>query len=75
MPSFGGEVKVSVPCPSFAACKRTEQLTWVTGLLAKFHLQFLPSLAEVAARRWCAAPLEMTEGTPLGVKSTISHRL
>jgi hypothetical protein len=23
MPSFGGEVKVSVPCPSFAACKRT----------------------------------------------------
>jgi hypothetical protein len=22
MPSFGGEVKVSVPCPSFAACKR-----------------------------------------------------
>jgi hypothetical protein len=23
MPSVGGEVKVSVPCPSFAACKRT----------------------------------------------------
>jgi hypothetical protein len=23
MPSFGGEVKESVPCPSFAACKRT----------------------------------------------------
>jgi hypothetical protein len=23
MPSFGGEVKVSVPCPSFAACNRT----------------------------------------------------
>jgi hypothetical protein len=23
MPSFGGEVKGSVPCPSFAACKRT----------------------------------------------------
>jgi hypothetical protein len=23
MPSFGGEVKVSVPCPSSAACKRT----------------------------------------------------
>jgi hypothetical protein len=23
MPSFGGEVKASVPCPSFAACKRT----------------------------------------------------
>jgi hypothetical protein len=23
MPSFGGEVKQSVPCPSFGACKRT----------------------------------------------------
>ena len=23
MPSYGGEVKESVPCPSFAACKRT----------------------------------------------------
>jgi hypothetical protein len=23
MPSFGGEVKESVPCPSFGACKRT----------------------------------------------------
>jgi hypothetical protein len=23
LPSFGGEVKVSVPCPNFAACKRT----------------------------------------------------
>jgi hypothetical protein len=26
MPSFGGEVKPSVPCRSFAACKRTQQL-------------------------------------------------
>ena len=24
MPSPGGEVKESVPCPSFAACKRTQ---------------------------------------------------
>jgi len=23
MPSLGGEVKEFVPCPSFAACKRT----------------------------------------------------
>ena len=26
MPSVGGEVKESVPCPSFAACKRTQYL-------------------------------------------------
>jgi hypothetical protein len=24
VPSFGGEVKESVPCPSFGACKRTQ---------------------------------------------------
>jgi hypothetical protein len=30
MPSFGGEVKYSVPCPNFAACKRTSQLEWIT---------------------------------------------
>jgi len=23
MPSYGGEVKESVPCPSFAACQRS----------------------------------------------------
>jgi hypothetical protein len=26
MPSCGGEVKSSVPCPNFAACKRTSHL-------------------------------------------------
>jgi len=30
MPSFGGEVKASVPCPSFAACKRTYWFMWIT---------------------------------------------
>jgi hypothetical protein len=47
----------------------------MTGLLAKFHPSCLPSLVEAAAHRWCAAPLEMNEGTPLGVKITISIRL
>jgi hypothetical protein len=28
MPSFGGEVKPSVPCRGFAACKRTLRFTW-----------------------------------------------
>jgi len=26
LPSFGGDVKESVPCPSFATCKRTKYL-------------------------------------------------
>jgi hypothetical protein len=28
MPSFGGEVKLSVPCRSFTACKRSLNVTW-----------------------------------------------
>ena len=28
MPSFGGEVKPSVPCHRFAACKRSLNVTW-----------------------------------------------
>jgi hypothetical protein len=27
-PSFGGEVKSSVPCRSFAACKKSLKLPW-----------------------------------------------
>ena len=36
MPSFGGEVKESVPCPSFAACKKSQQISVNSNLLAKF---------------------------------------
>jgi hypothetical protein len=32
IPSFGREVKPSVPCHSFAACKRTLQLPWKSQL-------------------------------------------
>jgi hypothetical protein len=37
MPFFGGEVKQSVPCPSFGACKRTQLSLKIAKLLAKFH--------------------------------------
>jgi hypothetical protein len=35
------------------------------GLLDKFP-QLRPSLAEVSHAAWCAAPLEMNDGIPLG---------
>jgi len=36
------------------------------GLLAKFlGLRSVHSLAEVSHAAWCAAPLEMNDGTPL----------
>ena len=32
MPFFGGEVKPSVPCSTFAACKRSLNVTWKSGI-------------------------------------------
>jgi hypothetical protein len=32
MPSFGGKVKLSVPCLSFAACKKTPTITMEVAL-------------------------------------------
>ena len=37
-PSFGGEVKPSVPCRRFRACKRSLNATWKSG---KIHRPFL----------------------------------
>jgi hypothetical protein len=42
MPSFGREVKPSVPCRRFAACKRTLRFTWKSELQAKLTGHFLP---------------------------------
>ena len=55
VPSFGGEVKPSVPCRRFAACKRSLNVAWKstcrqnyrTILAYKFHLSLLGSLASV----------------------------
>jgi len=55
-PSFGGEVKPSVPCRSFATCKRSLNLCGnrnlgkiTTGHLSRpqFHLSLLGSLASL----------------------------
>ena len=47
MPSFGGEVKECAPCPSFAAFKEPSTSV-IYDVLAKFLVQFPPSLAEVS---------------------------
>ena len=36
-PSFGGEVKPSVPCRRFRACKRFLNATWKSGIWGKIH--------------------------------------
>jgi hypothetical protein len=71
MPSFGREVKPSVPCRSFAACKRSVHLPWKSHAVGKIesamsHPYFLPSLIEVSHVTGRGAPLEMTGETKSG---------
>jgi hypothetical protein len=40
-PSFGGEVKLAVLCRSFAARKRTLNITWKSALRQNSRLLFL----------------------------------
>jgi hypothetical protein len=41
MPSFGGEVKPSVPCCRFAACEKTPAIYMEVGTAAKIGWPFL----------------------------------
>ena len=50
-PSFGGEVKPSVPCRRFTACKRFLNATWKSGILCKIHRPFLAHIVPPLATR------------------------
>jgi hypothetical protein len=62
-PSFGGEVKPSVPCCRFAACKRSLNVMWKSAFRQnyritspiKFHLSLLGFLASRGTWRHLAA--------------------
>jgi hypothetical protein len=41
-PSFGGDVKPSVPCRRFTACKRSLNVVWKSTLRQIYWLIFLP---------------------------------
>ena len=70
MPSFGGEVKPSVPCRRFTACKRSlnfrgsRNLDKVTGQISRpqFHLSLLGSLASLRTYRHLAAKVGTSKG-------------
>jgi hypothetical protein len=71
MPSFGGEVKQSVPCRRIAACKRSLHLPWKSHAVGKIgsavsRPYVLPSLIEVSHVAGREAPLEITEETKSG---------
>jgi len=77
MPSFGGEVKPSVPCRRFAACKRFLHLPWKLHAVGKIgsaisRPYFPPSLMKVADIAGHEAPLEMTEETKSGAQQARS---
>ena len=69
-PSFGGEIKPSVPCPRFAACKRSinlrgsRNLGKITGKISRpqFHLSLLGSLASLRTYRYLAAKVGTSKG-------------
>ena len=69
-PSFGGEVKSSVPCRRFAACKRSlnlcgsRNLGKITRQISRpqFHLSLLGSLASLRTYRHLAAKVGTSKG-------------
>ena len=58
-PSFGGEVKSSVPCRRFTACKRSLNVTWKSGIFRQNSSAILahvvpPLAARISRRRLVA---------------------
>ena len=51
-PSFGVEVKPSVPCRRFTACKRFLNATWKSGISGKIHRPFLAHIVQTLATRF-----------------------
>ena len=50
-PSFRGEVKPSVPCRRFTACKRFLNATWKSDISGKIHWPFLAHIVPLLATR------------------------
>ena len=50
-PYLGGEVKPSVPCLRFTACKRLLNATWKSGISSKIHRPFLAQIVLPLATR------------------------
>ena len=48
-PSFGGEVKPSVPCRRFSACKRSLNVAWKSTFRQNYRTTFSPKVPTSAA--------------------------
>ena len=71
-PSFGGEVKPSVPCRRFAGMLKTPGNYMEVGFSGEicrpFLAHFRSSLPEGSHVAWCGAPLGLTGGTKGGAQ-------
>ena len=80
-PSFVGEVKPSVPCRRFTACKRSLNLSGcrnlgkITGQISRpqFHLSLLGSLASLRTYRHLAAKVGTSKGGESNGKLPSKH--
>jgi len=72
-PSFRGEVKLSVPCCRFAACKRSLNGMWKSTFRQNYWLTFSPTVPPFAARishsvwTWRHLAAEVGTSKPQGV--------
>ena len=62
-PSFGGEVKPSVPCRRFTVCKIFLNATWKSGISGKIHRPFLAHIILHVATRISGWRLVVKVGT------------
>jgi hypothetical protein len=72
--------KASVPCRTFAACKRSRHLPWKSHAVGKIgsaisRPYFLPSLIEISHVAGRGVPLEMTGETKSGEQRARSYSL
>ena len=82
-PSFRGEVKPSVPCCRFAACKRSlnlrgsRNLGKITGQISlpQFHLPLLGSLASLRTYRHLQAKVGKSKGGGKQWQTTLNNLL
>jgi len=79
MPSFRGEVKLSIPCCRFAACKRYLNVTWKSAFRQNYRPTFLPTVPPFAARisqviwTWRHLAAEVETSKPWGGEGSGSH--
>jgi len=68
MPSFGWELKPSVPCCRYAACKRSLNVTWESAFRQNYRPTFSPTVPPFTARIshavWTWRHLAAEVGTP-----------